>query len=167
MGTHRGRHDPHITGCTAGPDARRRDRVVTAVVPESGRPADRPGSPPEHLISGSRAEGLVRRKLIAHGLVHVHSNFRCRAGELDLVMRDDDCIVIVEVRYRRTVSHGGALGSVSRRKQQRIIQATRYLLRRYPALAGYALRFDVVAVSGPLHSATIDWRRRAFDCSPV
>lgn len=119
--------------------------------------------PARHLADGSRAEHIVRRALEAHGLEHLCSNFRCKAGEIDLVMRDGDCIVIAEVRYRRSRGHGGALESVSRHKRQRIIRATRYLLRRYPHLATCPLRFDVVAVTGALDAPDIDWRQRAFD----
>ena len=121
---------------------------------------------PRHIAAGSRAEQLARRWLEARGLQHLRSNFRCKAGEIDLVMRDGDCIVIVEVRYRRSRSHGGATASVMRQKQQRIIRATRFLLRRYPHLATRPLRFDVVAISGPLDTPGYVWLQRAFDCSP-
>ena len=62
-----------------------------------------------HLESGRRSELYARCWLEERGLTHVCSNYRCRLGELDLVMRDHDCLVIVEVRFRRSSSYGGAL----------------------------------------------------------
>ena len=119
-----------------------------------------------HLADGRRAEDIARRELEAQGLSHLRSNFRCRLGEIDLIMRDGDCLVIIEVRYRRSGSHGGALGSVTPRKQRRIVGATRLLLKRYPHLGDLSLRFDVIALSGTLDKPRVDWRKRAFDCSP-
>jgi len=80
-------------------------------------------------------------------------------------MSDSDCLVIVEVRYRRTYSHGGALGSVTRAKQLRIKRAARHLLQRYPALQHRALRFDVLAVTGSGRTVEVQWLRNAFDDS--
>lgn len=118
-----------------------------------------------HLRDGSHAETLTQRHLESRGLSTVVRNFRCRLGELDLVMLHEDCLVIVEVRYRRRASHGGALASVSPQKQRRLVLATRYLLLQHPWLQQHPLRFDVVAVYGPLQAPTFDWCRRAFDCS--
>ena len=93
------------------------------------------------------------------------TNFRCKAGELDLIMLDQDCLVIVEVRYRVNNSYGGPLFSVSRAKQQRICRATQFFLQCHKSMAGRPLRFDVLALCGPPDTVSIDWRKRAFDAS--
>jgi putative endonuclease len=80
-------------------------------------------------------------------------------------MTEGECLVIVEVRYRRGKSHGGALSSVTRTKQRRILQATRHLLQRHPALQRRPLRFDVVALTGAAGAVTVQWLRNAFDAS--
>lgn len=115
-----------------------------------------------HLRRGRRAENIARRWLIARGLKHVSSNFRCRFGELDLIMRDGSCLVIVEVRYRNSNNYGGAIASVTAPKRLRIARTTEYFLRQQPRLRHMELRFDVLAMSGASHTPTIDWRRHAF-----
>jgi len=119
-------------------------------------------APSAHLISGARAEKSAQKWLQKKGLLHVLSNFRCRHGELDLVMRDAGCLVIVEVRYRRLPTFGGALESVSATKQRRIGLATQQLLREHRELYSLPLRFDVLAMSGPVGEPAFDWRRNAF-----
>ena len=116
-----------------------------------------------HLQLGSAAEKYARQWLCARGLKFLAGNFRCKAGEIDLILRDGHCLVIAEVRYRANDSHGGALASVTRRKQQRIIRATRVWLQRHPAFASLPIRFDVLALQGPANSPQVDWCRRAFD----
>jgi putative endonuclease len=109
-----------------------------------------------HLEQGSLAERQARRYLEAQGLTFVCGNFRCKRGEIDLVMLDGQTLAIVEVRYRRSDRCGDPLETVTRRKQSRIIAATRYYLAKHPC--NRALRFDVVAVSG----AELNWVRNAF-----
>lgn len=109
-----------------------------------------------HLQQGSEAEQQARRYLAAQGLKFVCSNFRCKRGEIDLIMQDRQTLVIVEVRYRQNDCRGDALETVTRRKQSRIIAATRYYLAKYPSRQ--AVRFDVIAISG----AGLRWVRNAF-----
>ena len=77
---------------------------------------------------GNTAETLALEFLNAQGLELLERNFRCRTGEIDLIMRDDATLVFVEVRYRRSGAYGGAAGSVDRRKQQRVTRAALYFL---------------------------------------
>jgi putative endonuclease len=116
-----------------------------------------------HLRSGRQAEVFALAWLQARGLKLIRTNFHCRFGELDLVMRDGNCLVIVEVRYRNSRHYGGAIATITRAKRLRIGRATRFLLQRQPQLRRLALRFDVLALSGRLASPDIDWRRRAFN----
>jgi len=118
-------------------------------------------NPAAHLRRGASAERFACRWLQHQGLQLLHTNHRCKAGEIDLIMLDGECLVIVEVRFRRGPGYGGAAGSITARKQQRILRATRHLLQRYPALGTRPLRFDVVAITGA-RPARVDWRRHAF-----
>jgi putative endonuclease len=99
--------------------------------------------------------------LVARGMKVLARNVHCRMGELDLVMRDASATVFVEVRFRKSASRGGALGSVDGRKQARIAAAARWFLAGHPKLANQPCRFDVIAVSGdaPHH---VEWIRDAF-----
>lgn len=108
--------------------------------------------------AGSAAEDLALRLLQARGLVLVERNFRCRLGEIDLVMRDGQATVFVEVRFRADGRHGSAAETVSRAKQQRLAAAARFYLQRRPAAARGPCRFDVVAITG----TELEWLRGAF-----
>jgi putative endonuclease len=79
-------------------------------------------------------------------------------GEIDFVMRDPQgVIVFVEVRQRTRADHGGALASVTRAKQRRIIWAARHFLHRWPGPLPYC-RFDVLA----LGASGVQWIEGAF-----
>jgi putative endonuclease len=117
---------------------------------------------PPHLQRGSNSEQVACDWLQHRGLVLVEKNYRCRYGELDLIMLDEECLVIIEVRYRRDLRHGGALESVTREKQKRLGRATEHLLRHQQDYLYRPLRFDVVAVSGTEPNIRLDWRRDAF-----
>lgn len=108
---------------------------------------------------GEAAERRARRHLEDNGLRCVETNYRCRWGEIDLVMRERDTLVFVEVRYRNSDRFGGATASVDSTKRRRLCRAASdYLARlRGPAPAA---RFDVVAL-GP--GDRIEWINGAFD----
>lgn len=118
----------------------------------AGLPAKAP-----HLLRGNAAEEKARRFLLDKGLTEVEKNFRCKQGELDLIMRHGRTLVVVEVRFRQSKRHGGALESVTRGKQSRIIAATQIYLAQHKL--DCPLRFDVVAISG---DGGIDWITNAF-----
>lgn len=112
---------------------------------------------------GAHAEDQACRYLQRHGLRLIERNYRSRRGEIDLIMRDADNLVFVEVRYRRQHRYGSGLESVDRRKQQRIIACAAYYLHSHPQAASLAARFDVVALTPDNGSLRIDWIRNAFD----
>jgi putative endonuclease len=111
---------------------------------------------------GQAWEELAERYLQAHGLVPLKRNFHCRLGEVDLIMRDGDTTVFVEVRYRRGNSHGSAIESVTRPKQLKLIRAAGIFLSRRPSLAHGPCRFDVVGISGTRKQPDIQWVSDAF-----
>jgi len=115
-----------------------------------------------HLLRGKLGEQIARRWLEARGLRHILSNYRCRYGELDLVMMDKGCLVIIEVRYRRHSEYGGALPTITQSKQQKIARATNSLIQSQRKLEHIPLRFDVLGLSGPPTAPVVDWRRHAF-----
>ena len=120
----------------------------------------RPGRPD---AVGRDAEGLAERFLARRGLMPVSRNYRCRRGEIDLVMRDTDTLVFVEVRRRASRAFGGGLDSVDARKRARIVAAAEHYLMVHRIGDDRPCRFDVVAIDGPPRSATIEWVRGAFD----
>ena len=116
--------------------------------------------------TGRRAEELAAQFLRAQGCAILHSNFRRRLGELDLIARAGGALVIAEVRTRANSRYGSAAESVDRRKQRRIARTAQQLLQRHPQLACLPVRFDVLVVIDPLGSAPrVEWIQHAFDCS--
>lgn len=105
---------------------------------------------------GDAAEDRALAYLQERGLSLVARNFRCRAGELDLVMRDGQALVFVEVRQRADARHGGAAASVTPAKQARLLRAAQVFLQRERSLP--PCRFDVVAIDGD----RLDWIRDAI-----
>lgn len=97
---------------------------------------------------GRAAEDAALHTLQAAGLRLVARNVRSRGGEIDLIMRDGETLVFVEVRSRRSRSHGGALASIDARKQQRMVHAARSWLARNPRDNDRPMRFDVLAYEG-------------------
>jgi putative endonuclease len=111
--------------------------------------------------AGRAGEATALAHLQNAGLQLVLRNFRCKAGEIDLVMLDGATLVLVEVRYRSSERFGGAAASVTWRKQRRLAKAGACLLLAHPQLRRYPARFDVVAISAaPEHR--IEWIRSAF-----
>ena len=109
--------------------------------------------------AGDAAESAAARHLIDHGCNLVARNARYPEGELDLIMRERDVLVFVEVRMRSSRAYGGPAGSVDRFKQKRLLRAAqRWLLQHYGE-RWPACRFDVVSVDG---DGTIEWIRDAF-----
>ncbi len=112
---------------------------------------------------GDEAENLAFRYLKQHGLTPVHRNFACRLGELDLIMRDESCLIIVEVRFRNHRSFVPAELTVDRRKQSKIIRTAAMFLAWNDRFASMPLRFDVVAIDADAHGEkTVKWIRDAF-----
>ncbi len=113
--------------------------------------------------TGDLFEERARRHLEQAGLRTLQRNFHTRFGELDLIMRDADTLVFVEVRYRRSQGFGGAAASVTATKRHKLIQAANGFLGSHPQLARHPCRFDVVTFDGPRDDARCLWERAAFD----
>ena len=74
-------------------------------------------------LSGDQAEDLACQYLLGQGLQLLSKNFRTRRGEIDLIMKDNSCIVFVEVRFRRSEAFGGAAASITAKRCQRLAAA--------------------------------------------
>ena len=112
---------------------------------------------------GSRAEQIALDHLLARNLTLLERNFRCRLGEIDLIMLDSECLVFVEVRYRKLNRFASATVSVDSHKQRKLIKAAGYYLSRHRYHGNRVVRFDVVALDGPTESqSTLQWLQDAF-----
>lgn len=113
--------------------------------------------------SGQAYETIACDHLRAAGLELLARNFGTRHGELDLVMRERDTLVFVEVRYRAGGGYGNGADSVTAAKRTRLATAAEQYRQAHPRLAALPCRFDVVAMTGPPQAPRIDWLRSAFD----
>jgi putative endonuclease len=113
--------------------------------------------------AGAVFEERACAELQRAGLVLLNRNYTTRYGEIDLVMRDGDTVVFVEVRHRLRSSFGGAALSVTASKQARLIAAAELWLAANPKHARQPCRFDVVSYDGPEASARMRHWRNAFE----
>ena len=144
---------------------RRGKRAPARRPPPDASPA-KPSRQTAAQRQGQAAEDAALALLRRAGLVLLARNLRCRAGEIDLVMREGAVLVFVEVRHRANPRYGGAPASVDHAKQCRLARAAAHFLPRlakthWPA-GTPACRFDVVAAD----EQALRWLRGAFD-TPV
>ena len=104
--------------------------------------------------AGARAEALAAAFLVARGLTIVERNFRCRRGEIDLIARDGETLVFVEVRLRTRRDFGDAAASITAAKRARIAAAALFYLARLSRTP--PCRFDAVLLDA-LDSERIEW----------
>ena len=109
-------------------------------------------------LLGQSAETRAEVFLVSQGLTPITRNWRCRFGEIDLIMQDGATRVFVEVRLRSRSDFGGAAASVTPAKQRKLLAAARQYLTTLKTLP--PCRFDVVALTG---NAPPEWIKNAFD----
>ena len=108
---------------------------------------------------GTAAERVAATFLQSHGLKLLETNYRCRFGEIDLIMRDGDTLVFAEVRLRTSSNFGGAAASITAQKRRKLLKAARHYLasgKKTPRC-----RFDAVLLSG-MSERDIQWIKNAF-----
>jgi putative endonuclease len=131
------------------------------------QPSNKAALAPTTKAVGDGGEERALRYLLKNGLMLVARNFKTPGrggGEVDLIMRAlDGTLVFVEVRQRKSASHGGAAASISATKQRRIVFAAQHYLSRLPRTP--PCRFDVVALEGEGSDVKIAWLQAAFDAS--
>jgi putative endonuclease len=111
----------------------------------------------EQQLTGQAGEDQALAYLKKQGLALLERNFRCKGGEIDLIMQERGMLVFVEVRKRAQTYHGGAAASVTTAKQKRLIVAAQLYLMRYKMPP--PCRMDVVAIDG----ADLIWLKNAIE----
>jgi len=113
---------------------------------------------------GYKKETLAVNYLMSQGIKLLERNYHCRMGEIDLIVQDHDYLVFVEVRFRRSISHGSSVETVDKFKQARIIRCAQHYLSKNRCAETYPCRFDVIGIKidDVTESNEIEWIRDAF-----
>lgn len=107
---------------------------------------------------GNLAEEKACQFLLAKGLILIARNFYCRCGEIDLIMRDRDDIVFIEIRSRVSSHFGNAIESIDKTKQKKLIRSAKFYLQQRNWYDKVNCRFDVVGLS----TSGCEWIKNAF-----
>jgi putative endonuclease len=99
----------------------------------------------ENIAKGRRAEAAAREYLRHHGYQIIAERYRWGGGEIDLIARDGDCLVFIEVKSRTSRAYGLPEEAVTPDKQRKLIQTAQHYLLKHPT--DLETRFDVVALS--------------------
>jgi putative endonuclease len=110
-------------------------------------------------IKGDEKERLAESFLAAKGFTLIERNFFCKAGEIDLIMKEGEYLVFIEVRYRENKEFGGALASITPSKQKKLRRSAEYYLIKHFNNSPPPCRFDVVGIEG---NNEIEWVKNAF-----
>ena len=111
---------------------------------------------------GQLAETCALGFLQNKGLRLIERNAQYKFGELDIVMRDGETLVFVEVRQRKSDLFGGAAQSIDRRKMKKCALAAQCWLKQHVQFAKMPCRFDAVLLTGTENNWQIDWIQNAF-----
>lgn len=108
-------------------------------------------------IDGAKAEEFAKHFLKKQGYRLIEKNFHCRGGEIDLIMLNPaNSYVFIEVRFRRNLTHGSALESITTHKYKRCLKAAQYWLMKNNLL-NHQYQIDVVAFDGHLNEESLIW----------
>lgn len=111
---------------------------------------------------GHEVEEMAQAYLINAGLKVVATNYFYQGGEIDLIMKDADILVFVEVRYRQNEDYGGAVASITKKKQLKIVKTAKIYLQEKKLWDKVFCRFDVVVVQDNNGKRTMHWLKGAF-----
>lgn len=110
---------------------------------------------------GNEGENLAAKFLVNHGYEIIARNWSCMAGEADIIARDADTLVFVEVKTRKNVEKGLPSDAVDQRKRGKYERIATYFTQRYEA-DSIPIRFDVVSVLMKEDRATVRHHINAF-----
>jgi len=106
---------------------------------------------------GNQAEAQAKDFLIKQGLDIIKTNFFCKGGEIDIIARDNDYLVFIEVKYRKQNQYGNPLEMVTAIKQKKLIHAAQHYLLKLNNTPN--CRFDVISIEPDKEEV---WIKNAF-----
>ncbi len=120
------------------------------------------GCLPSRGAIGKWAEKSAEQYLCRQGLTLITRNFRCKLGEIDLVMNDNEVVVFVEVRYRSSTKFASPVETITETKRRKLVRAASVYLQNSYRSFEPPCRFDVIGLSGPPETAVVNWIKGAF-----
>lgn len=116
---------------------------------------------------GFEAEKLAKNHLLAEGLEFIEANYHCRGGEIDLIFKDKNVLLFLEVKLRSNNRFGSAAEMVTLSKQKKIIKAAEHYLLKKHLSDNVQCRFDVIAIDtkNERQATKIHWIKNAFDAA--
>lgn len=133
-------------------------KKITSLLDRHGTPHNASSS----LDTGHYAENVAQQFLLTKGMNLLCQHYRCKMGEIDLIMQDKNEIVFVEVRYRRNTFFGEPFETVDKQKQQRLIRTALFFQQKHRWTEAFTLRFDVISIAGKKLNSQITWIPNAF-----
>jgi putative endonuclease len=114
--------------------------------------------------TGLHYEALARDYLQQQGLKLLEQNYHSRFGEIDLIMFDRKVLCFIEVKFRKNNAFGGAVSSIPRTKQQKIVKTAQCYISSRPAIAQKPMRFDalILQLESSVSDLNIEWIQSAF-----
>lgn len=112
--------------------------------------------------AGKRAEDIAATHLLKQGLKLLEQNYHSRFGEIDIITIDKQCLVFIEVRYRKSEKYMSVVETIDKRKCKKIIITSEYYLNQQKKYQSYQCRYDVIAITGQLDTPSIEWIKNAF-----
>jgi len=130
----------------------------------SGQAPGEPIRPALRRHTGESLEGRAACYLAGKGLVLIERNYRCRLGEIDLIMQDGEYLVFVEVRYRTDDQFVDPIASINFRKQQKVLRTVQVYLQHHHVTDKIPCRIDVVGITSTKGSDALhyEWIKNAI-----
>ncbi|MCP3687638.1 MAG: YraN family protein [Gammaproteobacteria bacterium] len=116
----------------------------------------------QNKSTGLHYETQAKAYLQAQGLSCIGQNYHSRFGEIDLIMREQETICFIEVKFRRNQQFGGAAHAIPYHKQQKIIKTAQIFINENRKFKRRAIRFDAVMLQQYGEDTSIDWIPNAF-----
>ncbi len=112
---------------------------------------------------GNDFEKLAADYLIRQGMSIIQMNFYCKMGEVDIIAKDENYLVFIEVKYRKTAAKGSAASAVGFNKMRKISRVADYYMYSHRFSSDTNVRFDVVAIE----EGHLKHYKNAFEYIPV
>ena len=113
---------------------------------------------------GLHYENLAKKYLVQHGLALLKQNYRCRFGEIDLIMLQQEVLCFIEVKYRNSMRFGGAGSAIPVKKQKKIVKTAMFYIAENDRFKQHPVRFDALLIQQQTDYQTtgINWIQSAF-----